>query len=235
MMELITITGAVLAQNAGTDFTSVALSPMAGVFFGGIVMASLVVIKVVDFFFEKARNKKKDDDAKEIITGISQAFASSMAPVTRSIDSMEKKIQGIVDSITPVVRSIDSMDKKIQDIDDKTTKSWALHNKFDEDGRPRWYIPHTLPDVLQQVSHTCERIVASQNETLKAFKETAVLQQEILQNQKQFLAALQNFQNQQASLQQGLNLLIQQVMAGRSTSTEILPTRPPPANRVENR
>jgi len=205
MIDLIFIE-ALLAQTAGDGgLTSVALSPMAGVFFGGIVMAALIVLKTVDFFLDKSRNKKKDEDAEKIINGISKAIGQAMAPVVRSVESMETKIS---------------------DIQDKTSKSWALHNKFDEDGRPRWYIPHTLPEVLQQVSHTCERIVASQSETLKAFKETAMLQQEILQNQKQFLSALQNFQNQQASVQQGLNLLIQQVMTGRSGTTEIIP--PPP-------
>lgn len=201
MIELVQMTAAAVAQGGG-DLSSVALSPMAGVFFGGIVMAALIVLKAIDFFFDKARNKKRDEDAEKIIKDMSQAFANSLAPLVKSLENMEKQTA---------------------DIQDKMTKSWALHNKFDEDGRPRWYIPHTLPEVLQQVSHTCERIVSSQNETLKAFKETASVQREILQNQKQFLDALQNFQNQQASVQQGLNMLIQQVITGRSATTEIIP------------
>jgi len=180
----------------------VSLTPATGMLFGGIIMASFLILKTLDFFIDKARDKKKDNDAKDIIVEIGKALSSALLPVTRSLENIER-----ISANT----------------NDMSSKSWALHNKFDEDGRPRWYIPHTLPGVLQQVSHTCERIVASQGETLKAFKETAMLQQEILQNQKQFLVALQNFQNQQGSVQQGLNLLIQQVMTGRSGNTEIIP------------
>jgi len=188
-----------------TNTASISLTPATGMLFGGIVMAAFLVLKALDYFIDKARDKKKDDDAKEIIVEICKALTTTLAPVTRSLENLEKLASNT---------------------NDISIKSWALHNKFDEDGRPRWYIPHTLPDVLQQVSHTCERIVASQSETLKALRDTAILQQEILQNQKQFLGALQNFQNQQASTQQGLNLLIQQVMTGRSgISTEITPPR----------
>ena len=199
------------------------LSPMMGIFFGGIVMAALIVLKIADFFIEKFREKKKEDDAKEIIEKVAIMITSALTPISKALDNIEQ-----TNKVLPTMsKTLENLEEAGYDTQDKVNKSWALHNKFDEDGRPRWYIPHILPEVLQQVSHTCERIVASQNETLKAFKETAMLQQEILQNQKQFLGALQNFQSQQASVQQGLNLLIQQVITGRSTSTEIISPQPP--------
>jgi len=184
---------------------NVGLNPMTGVYFGATVMAALLVLKIIDFFLEKAKSQKNDIDTKEIISNVTKSFEAALAPVATSMTEIKESTK---------------------DTQDKMVKSWALHNKFDEDGRPRWYIPHTLPEVLSEVSKTCERIVSSQCETLKAFRDTAQLQQEILQNQKQFLTALQNFQAQQSQVQNGLNLIIQQVMAGRG-SQEIIPPIPP--------
>jgi hypothetical protein len=176
------------------------LTPMAGVLFGIVITAAVLVLKTIDYFLEKGRQKKREDEAEQIVRAIKEALA-------------------------PLATEIKEVKTKAENASDKAEKLWSMHDSYDADGRPKWYIPHNLPTVLQQISNTCERIVSAQADTLVAFKSTADMQRTILQNQKEFLSILQNFQTQQAAFQQGLNLLIQQVMVGR-TSTEIIP--PPP-------
>ena len=172
------------------------ITPMAGFFFGIVITAAVIVLKTIDYFLEKGRQKKRDDDAEKIVS----AFKEIMVSLVNELTEVKKDVKKTGDSVN---------------------KLWSMHDSYDADGRPKWYIPHNLPNVLQQISHTCERIVSAQADILVAFKSTADMQHTVLQNQKEFLSILQNFQTQQATFQQGLNLLIQHVMVGRS-STEII-------------
>jgi len=122
---------------------------ITGVILGAVVAAVLIVIKVIDFFLTRARDEKSEKVAADII------------------DAIEK-------AVTPIAVEMGKIGDDLIDIKSTTKKTWDLHDKFDEDGRPRWYVPASLPSTLEQISRTCEHIAESQIALIETQKEMII-------------------------------------------------------------
>jgi len=141
---------------------------------GAIVAVAMLMFKVADYVIDKGRKAKEDD-------------------------SLEKIVQAIKESLEPLDAKITRIDAEATRTRELCEKTWSMHDSYDADGRPKWFMPHNLPDVLAQVSKTCERI--------------AETQQTIIHNQQELTKTLESLQMQQAAQTKALETLTQALLA----------------------
>ena len=144
---------------------------------GAVVAIAMLAYKIADYLLSRAREQAKESDADKIVTAIRE----SLAPLSERVARIEGQ----------VVRTREVAEK-----------SWEMHNSFDDSGRPKWFMPHELSDVLQQVSRACERI--------------AETQKMILDNQTALVETMRSIQVSQAAQVAAMEALVRSLPQRRT-------------------
>ena len=63
---------------------------------------------------------------------------------------------------------LDDRNKKIDEIDEMTKKMWSLHNNYDEDGSPKWFVKKSMVDDIKYIKDQC----VDMNKDLDNFAQT---------------------------------------------------------------
>lgn len=111
-----------------------------------VIAASVFTLLQIVFHFIK---KTSDTTLQKTITESHTALLASINALVTKIDT-----------------KFDENDKKINTIKETVDKTWQLHDHYDVDGLPSWYVPRSW-------SVTQEKIIQTQEKMLEVLREIA--------------------------------------------------------------
>jgi len=74
------------------------------------------------------------------------------------IQRIETNIKGIEKSIQKLSSMQGELMKELEETGDYTKRLWNIHDKYNEDGAPKWYFPASLSRVLQDILNQMQEI-----------------------------------------------------------------------------
>jgi len=114
-----------------------------------IAIVSIVyfIIRIVDYLI-----RKKND--KEIM--------NKLSGLDRRLELVDKQLLVSQNNHANIIEKENTVLTKIETIDKTVSKTWDLHDTYDNDGVPIWWIPRSWNETQEKVVEICREISETQ-------------------------------------------------------------------------
>jgi hypothetical protein len=126
---------------------------------GAVVAVGMLIFKAADYMISKSRQKQYGIDTDRIV-------------------------EAIRDAISPLAETCQRTEGQATRAREICQQCWAMHDSYNDDGAPKWFVPHALPGVLQDVSRACERLAETQKAMMETQREMAAALSRMQQTQQ---------------------------------------------------
>lgn len=113
----------------------------------GLVAVILAVLKTIDYFARRKIDTRITDALKEVSTRLEKLQEESQE------SSLIRK---------EIVKILDNISKRGENIEDTVIRTLDMHEKFDSNGTPIWYVPRTWAETQKEIVNVCHEISMTQ-------------------------------------------------------------------------
>lgn len=141
-----------------------------------IVVAAVVIVtsfKVVDYFLSKAKNEdlKKTEDS--IICHMQKTENGFLQHITKTHDQLQAigeraehnkmNIDRLAENLASISANQAVLTEILRKFQTTNDRMYDMHNKFDEDGTPLWYVPRSWATMQKEIVSTQKEISMALN------------------------------------------------------------------------